>query len=449
MNYRLLENRIDSLWKRGVLNDNSHIFFKDINNVLNIVKDMRKGVAEDYKIKDFTNDIVICKNRDTYPKIHDLKFRSTEYDLPLTEKDIEDFSNFLYTKKRPTNNDIINYIEKIRNKPLPSTIKLDKYLEKIRDSKNKKILIIGGGPNGLFIASYLNYIYNQSYNGIIKDDKIDILLIDNMIVKEGFRKPYTRNRRFAFDEFSLSIIYRFLYCNADDFPMEPIKYIEYLAYIKLYMNKIPMYFTKKYEDWTDICELINEYKFDVVFDSTGGRLNVPQFKIPKNYLSSIKNITENNREIAINGDNIILKSNLPNDPVMNMFSLEFYDKNRELLNDYDDIRTMHTCDIDIYHHYSGKLLNRGDLLKISDLIIDKIDKRTFKNVLKNDNIKYYKINYIQLKMHHKIKIAKEFKYKNKKFLYIGSGDTIFHSHFITGAGINRLFNFIVRVLYLF
>ena len=449
MDYKFLENKINSLWKKGILNDNSHIFFKDINNTLKMVKNMRKYIAKDYKLKNFTNDLIICKNKETYPKIKSLKFKSTKYDLPLTEMDIEKFKKFLYTEKKPTNKDITNYIQKIKKKPLPSTIKLNTYLKKIKENKNKKFLIIGGGPNGLFIASYLNYIYNNSYNGVTKENKIDILLLDNMIVKEGLRKPYTRNRRFAFGEFTLSIIYKFLYCTTGQIALESINYIEYLAYIQLYMNKIPLYFTRKYEKWEDICKLVDEYNFDVVFDSTGGRLDVPQFKISKNYLNSIKDVEQDNRKIEINGDNITLKSYITNDPLLHMFSVEFYNKNKELLLNYEDILTLHTCDIDIYHNYSKKLLNKTKLLEISNLITDKIDRKVLNNISQIPNIKYYKINYIPVQMHHKIKIARVFNYKNKNFLYIGSGDTIFHSHFTTGSGINRLFNFIVRILYLF
>ena len=32
----------------------------------------------------------------------------------------------------------------------------------------------------------------------------------------------------------------------------------------------------------------------------------------------------------------------------------------------------------------------------------------------------------------------------RKILFIGAGDTIFHSHFITGSGLNRIFDFTVK-----
>jgi hypothetical protein len=45
---------------------------------------------------------------------------------------------------------------------------------------------------------------------------------------------------------------------------------------------------------------------------------------------------------------------------------------------------------------------------------------------------------------HAIKISDVFKVNNREVLFIGAGDTIFHSHFITGAGLNRTLDFSVK-----
>jgi len=47
-------------------------------------------------------------------------------------------------------------------------------------------------------------------------------------------------------------------------------------------------------------------------------------------------------------------------------------------------------------------------------------------------------------MRHQIKISDTFEVNKRKILLIGAGDTIFHSHFITGAGLNRIFDFTVK-----
>jgi hypothetical protein len=45
---------------------------------------------------------------------------------------------------------------------------------------------------------------------------------------------------------------------------------------------------------------------------------------------------------------------------------------------------------------------------------------------------------------HAIKISDVFTVNKRKVLLIGAGDTIFHSHFITGAGLNRILDFTVK-----
>ena len=47
-------------------------------------------------------------------------------------------------------------------------------------------------------------------------------------------------------------------------------------------------------------------------------------------------------------------------------------------------------------------------------------------------------------MRHSISISKVVTYDDHNFLYIGAGDTIFHSHFIVGAGLNRTISFAVK-----
>ena len=56
----------------------------------------------------------------------------------------------------------------------------------------------------------------------------------------------------------------------------------------------------------------------------------------------------------------------------------------------------------------------------------------------------FKIDVWSIYIRHAIKICDIIKVNNKKVLYVGAGDTIFHSHFIVGAGLNRILDFTVK-----
>ena len=47
-------------------------------------------------------------------------------------------------------------------------------------------------------------------------------------------------------------------------------------------------------------------------------------------------------------------------------------------------------------------------------------------------------------MKHALIVSKVIDFQNNKMLYIGSGDTIFHGHFVTGSGLNRTVSFAVK-----
>ena len=65
-----------------------------------------------------------------------------------------------------------------------------------------------------------------------------------------------------------------------------------------------------------------------------------------------------------------------------------------------------------------------------------------KKLIYHDNI--YTIDVFSIWIRHVIKISDIINVGNHKALYIGAGDTIFHSHFITGAGLNRTLDFAVK-----
>ena len=47
-------------------------------------------------------------------------------------------------------------------------------------------------------------------------------------------------------------------------------------------------------------------------------------------------------------------------------------------------------------------------------------------------------------MRHSIECSRVVNHNSHKYLYIGAGDTIFHSHWVVGAGLNRTIDFAVK-----
>ena len=281
-------------------------------------------------------------------------------------------------------------------------------------------------------------------------NKIDILTIDNRIVKEGFREPFTRDRFFAYSTDLLTVLYKYLYCGDDDDGNGgSINYIEYLGYFKMLKQRIPIYFTKKYEKWNDVQKLMKTYNFKLVFDCTGNRLDAPIIESnTKKYIEKLNKVKNKNYKLNIKNNEVILKSKNENSYLMNTFTIKYYDKSKNYLGYIDSITT-NKCDVLMYKYLDQKLISKKDLeSNVLNLIKEKIDKKIIKSFFKNDNIHYYKFNLITVNMHNKIKISKIYNYKNHEFLYIGNGDTIFHSHYGTGAGLNRIISFITKVLYL-
>ena len=468
MNYYQLEKEINNLWKQGISYDGTHVFFKDIDLTIQDLNNYRRKMADEYNIKSYPTNIQMCTSSllQNYPKIKGIEERRVKWEKPLTSKDIMEINNYL--QKEPDRYEILKTIKNIKNKPLPSNINLSSHLKWLKTNayknknrnknknKTKKFLVMGAGPNGLFISILLNHIYNMTSNGIENDEFADILMIDNRITEEGFRQPYTRTRDFAYNSIILTFLYKYLFCK-NPFPGGPINYIEYLGYIKAFSMNIPMYFTKKYEDEKSIKQLIDKIGFDVLFDCTGGKLKIHEMNSIKIPYSLDKNLPLKRNNFILkrkNGDNneIILQSSVKNNPYLNMFYLELYDKDKETTGEYRDLSTLYTCDILLYFNYSNGLMTKQQMEKIIPYIKDPIDSVKVKLTLdkKPHYVKYFKFQPIDIKMHHLIKIAKVINIdKNKKCLYIASGDTLFHSHFITGAGINRLFNFITRILYKF
>jgi hypothetical protein len=199
-------------------------------------------------------------------------------------------------------------------------------------------------------------------------------------------------------------------------------------------------------DWNDYKKIIEKGCFDVVFDCTGGRLNHDAIKnidaswLNKINLNGIRDIT------VLKDQNLVLIEN-DKDHILNYFfaSMEIY------IN--DSILTYHSkYDIDLNNGTDLMFLNKTknkyykyrDAITIISGIKDDVNRNFLYTMIQNHNNYLIKFDVWGVYIRHQIKISDVININNKKILFVGAGDTIFHSHFITGAGLNRIFDFTVK-----
>ena len=329
---------------------------------------------------------------------------------------------------------------------LPSNIDLRAYSKSLRNKHEDDInvLILGAGPAGLFIANYLNSarIISPRTNILIIDNRTDITNLNRM--------PYNRNRIFGlnlniFSEFSPKFT-----CLKEllERGMIEIRYLENLLITMVYGFKIPIYFTNKITNENSLRKFVEKNKFDVVFDCTGGRFKnnfitdtiinfFNQNIIMENDLYKVE-VVDNNAIMLWKNDSITDKFYL---------SIEIYDANGKFLQMpmwSRDIFYKHDLDF-LYQFHDECLKIKKDRLIETVNLFDNLQDRNLSNDIKgtlysyaSENIRFY---IIEAKLYHKLKISQIVHQNKHKFLYIATGDTIFSSHFIMGAGLNRILTF--------
>ncbi len=455
-----LEKTINNMYL-GILYDKTYKKHKFLSNMDTVEKiaEINKGQKDDFAksvdIKKFMKTVLSSEKNHTQCDIDSEKERvlqpfeilSVYYDILKAESDEELF-------------ELLNKIILFR---LPSNIpSLDNISEKfVRKDKNKlNILIAGGGPVGLFIANYLNVIYKNPESNI----EVNILVLDNRVGeknKDNSRLPFTRSRTFAIGTRFLDVVFPGIYCkkkSGTDSLLIPIKYLELLLYIKTYTANIPIFFTDKYKTFEDYQKLIKEFNVDIFFDASGGRIKDVKLKVPNDLLSIIdKQISRNmsdfeeykDYKFKINKEDNLVEFDLK-DKYNMWLSVEYIGKSpiHRLVDTYN-----------ITNKEDYELLNNVCIPKnkIKDILKDIKDENLkkqliylFQNKIQYDSdISSLKFFTFQIKMYHQIKASQWFNYKSHKFLYIGSGDTLFSSHFIRGAGLNRTLLFSLKVCHLF
>ncbi len=441
-----ISNNINKMFQRLFLKDNNnneHPFFKDLKKVYNLTPDYRKNVI---------NNI---KRRVNYKIINDLPEE-------VIVKPKYDILNISQLKKLDTNMyNVLNY-----NKILELVSYLSRYLIKSNvidenklynrlASKNNEtinIMIIGSGPVGLFLACYLYLYYNDTTMN--SSPRVNIVMYDSRIEKSGFRKPYNRQRMFSTASKYLSLIIPKVYCwdDSKDYFMVNIFLLEYVLFtIANQHYNIPMIYEDY--DWEDYKKIIDKGSFDVVFDCTGGRLKHGVIKnIDPSWLNKIiLKDKEIGRTITINeNDNLVILEN-DKEHIINYFfgSMDFHynDKHLTFHSKYD-IDIMNSNDLIYMNKIKDKYYKYEDALELVQGIKDANFRDFLYTILTKDDKNYksllIKFDIWGVYMRHQIKISDTFNVGEKKVLLIGAGDTIFHSHFVTGAGLNRIFDFTVK-----
>lgn len=414
-----IKNNINHKFRKFI-RKNIHPFFRDIS-IVNKKSDDYINYQNNYiinkinykELKEIPNDINNSKNKDEILNISELK---------KINKELNKTNNYINIFKIVTK--IAKYIIK------DNDVNIDK--------NNKTILIIGAGPIGLFMACYLKITF----------DDINVIIYDNKIEKPGFRKPYNRVRPFSTSSNYLSLIIPKLYCLSNyDYIFINIFLLEYLLYsIAILDYNIPIYY-RDY-DWNDYKNIIEKDNIDIVFDCSGGRLktdifnnidtnwlNDPNFKINKNLMKQLHIDEKNNLVHLIDypKDNIFKKNHYYG-------SLNIYNKENNFI-DKIDIDIMNMDDLMYFQKIKKKKFNYNNTLNIIQGIKDDTCRNFIYNILTDKQKKYNDLHFSfdvwGIYIRHIIQPCEIFKVNNKDRLYIAVGDSMFHSHFITGAGLNR------------
>jgi len=399
-----------------------HPFFKDIKRINQISEDFLR-----YQKNTIISKIPYNENI-KIPK--DIKEPSNENKI-LEKSDLKQLN--IEIKKSLNYFNIFKLVSKISK----YYIKENELNSKNYSKNNKSILIIGSGPIGLFLSCYLKLTYED----------INVILCDNRINNTGFRKPYTRVRPFSSSSKYLSLVIPKLYCmtNNEYVNMINIFILEYLLYSKVLLE-YDIAILYKDNDWNDYKNMIKEYNIDVVFDCTGGRLKTDIFKdIDTSWLKNTVNKDINKQLMILKEKNIVHLVDYPKEKKfkLNHFyaSINIYDENMMFIKK-EDIDIMNKDDLIYLNNIKKKYFTYDNTLYLFGGIKNDITRNYLYNYLleyQNKNY-YYVVDVWSIYIRHILQPAELFVVEGKDKIFISLGDSMYHSHFITGAGLNKTIN---------
>jgi hypothetical protein len=206
-----------------------------------------------------------------------------------------------------------------------------------------------------------------------------------------------------------------------------INVLENLLYLCAHNEKIPMYFTKKFDTYDKIKKLAMN-NFDYIFDCSGGRLNVKfdnvinwnKYELKKGKYEM--KLYDNHYRFCVNGK------------IYHHFTmaLNIYDKNMiqyKVGNMFGMVSN--NDDINILIKYNGKCFETSEYVKLSKTFNDDDARYLLPTIcehskIKLENIFYIKMMYFITSPHHLDRCAYAI---NDKLIYIGLGDTLGNSEY--------------------
>jgi hypothetical protein len=437
-----------------------HLFFKYLDGRIRMISDKM--------LHSFS------KQKNSPPTIQ--KKYSTPSLEPITSSQLEELYFHIHQSIPERVEELDKLLADLDYSYLPGTILPNQwnfYMNQWKQEQIKKdtffILILGAGPMGLFTASYIDYMKRRGYFSRTKN--VQILLIENRIGdKDGYKLPYTRNRPFQFSTDYFSILLPKLYCSIDRNQQRdqyirqlPIKHLENMFYLSCYHHKIPMFFTNEYESWNSLSSFMEDIRVDILLDCTGGRFPIPLSTTMKQNQPSWlhKDILLSNDFSDIHWNDqtyryeCIRKKRQGKSLPDNTFYLNI---DVQLDNHYYTNETYPIEDKETYLFFENtvKLLGHMSLTQVEQLI----------PWIPNTNLQKLMVYYVsqlssykkrvhflmfpfEVKMYYRPRVTFPIQTEqNGTTLYVGMGDTNFQSHYILGAGLNRMIPIALYTLHL-
>ncbi len=430
---------------RSYKEPNHHVFFDSNDWWKNIMrpsmqKDMIAHFGIDKKVSENIKDIFIYSDAPSLATIEPIAISCKYVPEKVISKDqLIKIYDTIIDPKTTDFSTVKSQLDILFDYNLPSTVPdvKKKTIIKSRPFGDViNVIIVGSGPIGLFTALYLNDYYNRSSNPL--NVHINILLLDNRIKEEGVRLPYSRVNQFGFDIQQIQPFFKQIFC-WDNKPMsfgtrqfDHIYVLENMLYLSAFTREIPMYFTKKLEDYDAIKQYALKNGFHYIFDCTGGRMKptfMPHVKWTKFDFkkgnSEVKYIGGNIHTLFVDGTEfkdtvIVLRIMYENmKPLAIGNILAVYDNP----DDEKIIKQFRNKCLTVDNYIALSKHFKSDNLRYMFPLIMSIHKL---DIEKPEKIKYVMITTFDVNPYHVNQVAKTI---DKDLIYVGLGNTLGVSEF--------------------